>query len=82
MFCSFVQDVKLYSEMAINSESILFDGITEFKYYKDEDKTVINSRIEDVSTSSNKNYTISFAIKHIFSTVDVQLQSYIGQQTA
>ncbi|XP_061171948.1 uncharacterized protein LOC133181472, partial [Saccostrea echinata] len=73
------KDVKLDSEMTLNRGSILFDGKTEFKYSKDEDKTVvINSRIEDISTGSNRNYTFSLGLRHIFSSVDVQFKSHVG----
>lgn len=65
--------------MTLNSGSVLFDGKTEFKYSKDEDKTVvINSRIENISTYSNKNYTLSFGVRHVFSSVNIQLQSHVG----
>ncbi|XP_056021701.1 uncharacterized protein LOC130054813 [Ostrea edulis] len=73
------KDVKLDSEMTLKQGSVVFDGKTEFKYSKDEDKTVvINSRIEDISRGSNKNYTFSFGLRHIFSSVDVQFKSHVG----
>ncbi|XP_056009974.1 uncharacterized protein LOC125679922 [Ostrea edulis] len=73
------KDVKLDSEMTLNQGSVVFDGKTEFKYSKDEDKTVVvNSRIEDISRGSNKNYTFSFGLRHLSSSVDVQFKSHVG----
>ena len=66
--------------MTINSGKVVFDSKTEFKYSKDSRKTlVINSRLEDVAFGSNKNYTFSFDLQHIYSSVDIKMKSHVGQ---
>ena len=73
------QDVKLDSEMMINSGNVIFDQKTEFRYSKDSRKTlVIKSRLEDISYGYNKNYTLTFGLQHSYTNVDVQVASHVG----
>ncbi|XP_033730410.1 uncharacterized protein LOC117319770, partial [Pecten maximus] len=78
-FPSIGKNVKLDSEVTMNSGNILFDGKTEFSYSGDVNKNlVIHSRVEDLSSGFRKNYSFVVGVSHPASTIDVQLTSHIG----
>ncbi|XP_076095776.1 uncharacterized protein LOC143066849 [Mytilus galloprovincialis] len=72
------QDVKLDSNVKFNKGSVLFDGKTAFQYSKDSRKTLIlSSRLEDLSSGTDTNYSFNLGIKHPYTTVDVEVTSLL-----
>ncbi|XP_069109750.1 uncharacterized protein, partial [Argopecten irradians] len=79
-FPSIGKNVKLDSEVVMNSGNIIFDGKTEFSYSSDESKKfVLHSRVEDLSSGFRKNYTFVVGVSHPATTVDIQLTSHLAQ---
>ncbi|XP_069105771.1 uncharacterized protein [Argopecten irradians] len=78
-FPSIGKNVKLDSEMTLNSGNIIFDGKTELSYSGDASKNlVIHSRVEDLSSGFRKNYSFIVGVTHPATTIDVQLSSHLG----
>ncbi|OWF42298.1 uncharacterized protein LOC110461288 [Mizuhopecten yessoensis] len=78
-FPSLGKNVKLDSEVTMNSGNIIFDGKTEFSYSGDVNKNlVIHSRVEDLSSGFRKNYSFVVGVTHPATTIDVQLTSNLG----
>lgn len=64
--------------MKFNKGSVLFDGKTAFQYSKDSRKTLIlSSRLEDLSSGTDTNYSFNLGIKHPYTTVDVEVTSLL-----
>ncbi|XP_046361600.2 uncharacterized protein LOC124138779 [Haliotis rufescens] len=74
------KDIKVDTELTLNDGRTLFDGKTELSYSSDSRKTLtLSSKVEDISYGySNKNYSMTVAISHPYTDVDVSLTSNIG----
>lgn len=75
----FFQDVQIDSEMILNRGRVIFDGKTELSYARGNNKKfTITSRVEDLSTWSSKNFSFTFGISHPYTSVDMQVESHVG----
>ncbi|XP_067679783.1 uncharacterized protein [Haliotis asinina] len=77
------KDIKVDTELTLNDGRTLFDGKTELSYSSDSRKTLtLSSKVEDISYGySNKNYSMSVAVSHPYTDVDVRLTSNIGMSS-
>ncbi|XP_050403910.2 uncharacterized protein LOC126819756 [Patella vulgata] len=77
------QDIRIGTEMTVDSGRTLFDGKTEFSYSPDSRKTlVLTSNVQDVSYDRNhNNYSLSLGIRHPYTNTDVQFTSHIGSSS-
>nr|KAG5709527.1 hypothetical protein BaRGS_001577 [Batillaria attramentaria] len=77
------KEVRIDSEMEVNQGRTMWDGKTALSYSPDSRKTItLSSSLKDVSESSyyseGKNYSLSLAISHPYTDVDVSLTSHLG----
>ncbi|KAL4235950.1 hypothetical protein ACF0H5_004338 [Mactra antiquata] len=77
---SFEKNVQLESKISLDRGNVLFEGTTELTYSKDSRKKItLFSKLEDISTYGNKNYSFSVGVSHPYSTIDMTLNSHLGQ---
>ncbi|OWF55153.1 Apolipophorin [Mizuhopecten yessoensis] len=70
---------EIHSIVMHNSGNMLYDGMIEMRNSEDADKhMVVYSRVEDDLTDMGRNFSFIFGIKHLITTVNVQLLSHIG----
>ena len=66
--------------MILNRGRVIFDAKTELSYSPDSrKKLVIMSKLEDISSWGSKNYSLSLGLSHPYSTVDVKMDSHVGE---